>query len=139
MTPEEWIEIVAWIGERFPDTGWKAEQQVAYFDDLAAFDAQDVWVGILGYYEKGERFAPTGSQLVSRARDERRRSAQEDIYRALPEEAGEPTTWNQYTQRRFGEELTPMQVIQKLHADQPCTNEDCEIHYERVTNGTRSN
>lgn len=135
-TTEQWSELVEWIGARFPDKPWAAEQAVAYFYDLEDYDASDVWSGLFALYDAGQRFAPNGSQLVAAARAERRRTAIDDLYRksdrALPADAedSKPVEWGDYSQRRFGEVLTPTQVVARIHAESTkCKNTDCDIHY----------
>ena len=133
MKSEEWSEIVEWIADRFPESQWHAEQAVAYFFDIEEFDASDVWGGVFKLYEQGLKFAPNGSQLLAAVRDERREAAMRDRYRGLPEDTqqrDEQSTWEEFTQNRFGEQLTPNAVIRRLHAERfpDCTNPLCDIH-----------
>ena len=133
MTPTEWAEIVAWVEARYPKA-WAAEQNVAYFEDLEQFDASDVWTGILGFYETGSAFPPTGSQLVSRARESRRESAVEDRYDrpALPEPVVMPV--DSWLTKWYPEEtVTWTEHIRRVHADgYPCQSRLCDIHNEEL-------
>jgi len=136
-TTKEWQEIMEWIGARFPEKPWTAEQAVAYFHDLEDFDASDVWTGLLAFYEEGQRFAPNGSQLLHAARKERRRGAIDDLYRtsdrALPEPKEPVPEWEEITRKRFDEVLTPTEYVARIHADSSrCRNSNCDIHNEVV-------
>lgn len=138
-TTDQWSELVEWIGVRFPDKPWAAEQAVAFFYDLEGYDASDVWAGLFSLYDAGQRFAPNGSQLVAAARVEQRRTAIDDLYRksdrALPAdvEAAEPVEWGDYSQRRFGEVLTPTQVVARIHLERaPCNTTTCDICYPKA-------
>jgi hypothetical protein len=135
MTGDQWQEVVEWIADRFPDSQWHAEQAVAYFFDVEAFDATDVWSAVFALYEKGLTFAPTGSQLLAGAYAERRETAMRDRYRGLPDTMPTQVTWDEYTINRFGERQSPMEVIRRLHAERTdCTNPGCDIHDNRKDN-----
>jgi len=133
MTNEEFDEIVEWVTSRFAK-GWNAEQVVAYFEDLGRFDASDVWTGLFGYYEEGTAFPPTGSQLVSRARQSRRAAAVEDRYDrpALPEPVTMPV--DSWLTKWYPEEtVTWTEHIRRVHADgYPCQSRLCDIHNEEL-------
>ena len=136
MTNEEWTEVVAWVEARYPKA-WAAEQNVAYFEDLGSFDASDVWTGILGFYETGSAFPPTGSQLVSRARVSRKAAAVEDRYDrvALPEPDPEPTqSKDGYLADKYpDEQVSWTEHIRRVHADgYPCQSRLCDIHNEEL-------
>ena len=134
MTPIEWAEIVAWVEARYPKA-WAAEQNVAYFEDLEQFDASDVWTGILGFYETGSAFPPTGSQLVSRARESRRESAVEDRYDrpALPEPVVMPV--DSWLTKWYPEEtVTWGEHIRRVHATKRCESKFCDIHSQQKEN-----
>ncbi len=134
-TTDQWTELVEWIGARFPERPWAAEHAVAYFYDLEDYDASDVWSGLYTLYEAGQRFAPNGSQLVAAARVEQRRAAIDDLYRqsdrALPEVADTvPVEWGDYSQKRFGEVLTPTEVVVRIHRERsPCKTTTCSVCY----------
>ena len=135
MIPSEWIEIVDWIGKRFPDHPWAAEQALAFYDDLAEFDASDVWSGLYSLYEEGQRFAPNGSQLLKAARSERRREARPD-QNALPETTEDRVSdvWRKVSETKFGEVVSFQEAIERIHAERPCKTRTCPIHYpEKVT------
>lgn len=144
VTNEEWIELVEWVNTRYPDRPWRAEQAVAYFYDLEEMSIGDVWSGLFALYEAGRAFAPTGSELLAATREAARRAAREEHYRtggrALPEEAYDPkaeVTWAEFSTRRFGEELTPGEVIARMHASRTdCRSTTCDIH--QPTRGTRT-
>ena len=132
MTSDEWLPIVDWVKDRFPDSKWHAEQAVAYFDDVSGQDATDVWAGLLGMYEKGLKFAPNGSQMLAAAKQERRAAAEADRYRALPEPKGQPMQGG-YAKARFGEDLSWHDMIVRIHRERPpCNNKQCELHYQKV-------
>lgn len=117
ITPEVWGEIVDWLAARFGRTAWNADQAVAAYRDVHEHDPTDVWAAVHSLYGRGLEYPPSPSQLLAATVEEARRSAREDQYRALPEQVDEPTTWEQYTKRRFGEVLTAQQVIERLHAE----------------------
>jgi len=132
MTGEQWQELVEWIAERFPDSQWHAEQAVAFFFDLQDYDASDVWAGVFALYEGGLKFAPTGSELVAATRKKQLDKRYSYSYPKLPPEhrAGSSLTWDEYTEKRFGEVQTAQQVIERLHAERPpCGNGQCILHY----------
>ena len=130
MTGDQWTEVMDWVKVRFPTNEWHPEQAVAYFDDLAQFDATDVWAGLIAIYEQGSAFAPTGSQLVAAAKTERRKAAEADRYRALPEPKGVPyRSAENWVTKRFGVELSTMDAIRRIHAEQKsCGNPSCDMH-----------
>ncbi len=131
ITATEWDELVEWVTARFPNDPWRAENAVAYFYDLEQYDVGDVWAGLMSLYETGQRFAPNGSQLVAAIIDVRRRAARRAAYR-LPADTGVPMSWEDYSQRRFGETLTPTQVVERVHMSLPaCGNETCGLHYPK--------
>lgn len=135
MTPADEVEVLEWIGKRFPDHPWTAEQALAYFDDLREFDASDVWAGIFALYEEGQRFAPNGSQLVKAARTEQRRTARDAQY-ALPESTERPPSdaWTRASKRMFdGEVVTIQEAIERRHRERPCKTRTCPIHYPEKT------
>ena len=135
MTNEEWTEIVAWVEARYPKA-WAAEQNVAYYEDLNAFDASDVWTGLLNYYEEGTAFPPTGSQLVSRARQSRKAAAVEDRYDRPP--LPEPVTMpvDSWLTKWYPEETVSWtEHIRRVHADgYPCESRLCDIHSQQKEN-----
>ena len=130
MTPTEWDEIVSWIEARWTK-GWHAEQAVAFFYDLNDFDASDVWTGLHDYYNQGEAFPPTGSQLKARALDARRQSAIQDRYDtvALPEPVTDNTGW--IARLYPGETVTAVEHIRRVHRQRgPCGSRFCDIHQQ---------
>lgn len=131
ITAAHWAELVEWIEKRFPDRGWYAEQAVAYFEDMRErFDMSDVWTAINSMNEKGQRFAPNGSELIAATIQVARREAIDDLYRreALPEP--EPVEWSDYVERKFGEKLSWQEAIARIHSEmKPCNTKSCEIHY----------
>lgn len=116
-TPAEWEELVEWVNLRWPDRPWKAEQAVAYFYDLQKMDATDVWSALYALYEAGRAFAPTGSELLARSREEARRRARDAAMDRPELPAGEPTTWDNYSMNRFGRILRPQEVIEQLYRE----------------------
>jgi len=130
MEPDQWGEVVEWVKVRFPKDQWHAEQVVAYFDDVAQFDAADVWAGLIQIYEQGSAFAPTGSQLVAATKAERWKAAEADRYRGLPEPKGEPYRPDEnWISKRFGEQLSTMDAIRRIHGEQKsCGNPLCDMH-----------
>ncbi len=79
MTREQWLEIVDWVTDRFPNKPWVAEQGLAYYEDLKGYDATDVWTALHAFYEQGQAFAPNGSQLLARTQEASRQSARDDM------------------------------------------------------------
>ncbi len=131
MNQKHWMEIVLWVDDRF-DKGWSPEQATTWYADLEQFDASDVWAAIHKLYEEGRDFPPNGSTLLARCITERHTSARADMYRGLPEPRGkpDPTGW---IQKRFGETLSGMEVVERIHASmRPCANKDCQLHYPLV-------
>ena len=136
ITAEHWSELVEWIEKRFPNKGWHAEQAVAYFNDMRdRFDMTDVWTAVLGMNEKGQRFAPNGSQLIAATIEVVHRDAVDDLYRRTPGDAkplpeSERVEWSDYAVRRFGEKLDWNEAIARIHSEmRPCNTKTCEIHY----------
>ncbi len=135
ITPTEWDELIEWVDVRFPDKPWHGEQAVAYYTDMRdRFDMSDVWTAVFAMNEKGQRFAPNGSQLIAATIEVARRSAVEDLYRKeLPVESEAVSTWEHYTQRRFGERLSWVDAIARIHAGlTTCKTRSCDIHYPKV-------
>ncbi len=132
LTIEDWIKIWNWVVTRFPDKPWHKEQATAYFNDLSEFDTADVWAALYHLYEQGQRFAPNGSQLVNATIKERRKAAQDNLYRqGLPETSGPIMDWETYTTKRFGEALSVQETIERIHRTMPpCRNRECRQHYE---------
>lgn len=141
MTGPEWGEVVDWVEKRFPDSQWHPEQAVAYFQDVKQCDPVDVWAGLQLWYEQGQRFAPTGSVMVAEARKQSVARHRPEL-RSLPSEsvtpavgalasaaAQNPSTWDTYTQNRFGKLMTAHEVIVKLHTERTdCLSPSCDIH-----------
>ncbi len=135
MNAVQWGEIVGWLADRYPDSQYTAEDVIVIFQDLKDFDPSDVWSAIFWFHEQGRDFPPNASMLLSRAIEERQKTAREEMYRA-PEERGkplpkpEPIEWAAYTMKHFGEELTPTEVVARKHAAmRPCNTSTCDIHY----------
>ncbi len=135
MNADQWDEIVGWLAKRYPDSQYTAEDVIVIFEDLHDFDPSDVWSAIFWFHEQGRSFPPNASMLLSRAIEERQKTAREEMYRA-PEERGkplpepEPIEWSTYTMKHFGEDLTPTEVVARIHADmRPCNTKTCDIHY----------
>ena len=129
MTPDEWGEIVEWVGDRFPNNPWVAETAVAYFYDLEQFDVSDVWTGLHHLYEEGQSFAPTGSQMLMATRKLRRRYAFTERLEptALPEPKGD--VWSVWAKEKFGEDLTAIEMIERLHKESTeCNSPSCSGH-----------
>jgi len=134
MTPEQWAEIVEWVGDRFPNNPWQADQAVAYFYDLEIFDTSDVWSGLHYLYEKGQAFAPTGSQLLHATRKVRRKAAYTERYqpKALPEPAG--AVWSEWAKETFGIDETAIEMIERLHRESvTCKSSSCPYHAKVTT------
>ena len=134
MNNTEWTEIVAWIEARYPKA-WKAEQVIAFYEDLEQFDASDVWTGVYGFYSEGSAFPPTGAQLASRARESRRDAAVEDRYDrpALPEPVTMPVdSW--LTKWYPGETVTWGEHIRRVHKTRRCESRFCDIHSQEKEN-----
>jgi len=138
-TVEQWTEITEWVTDRFPNKPWAAEQALAYFYDLEDYDASHVWAGLHSLYEKGQAFAPNGSQLLAKTIEESRLAARDDMYRtALPEPPRKPMTSGEpsYAVRRYGEDMrgaTGTQLIERIHNDLPavkCGNKRCDMHHD---------
>ena len=140
MTTGEWLEIVEWIGDRFPDKSWAPEQALAYYADLKSFPAEDIWQAIHVLYEDGQRWAPNGSQLLAEAIKAKRIAARPDR-QALPEstEEHDPNRFTEWVTKTFGEKLSGTAIVERLHSEQkPCNNPACEIHYAKTTGGTNA-
>ena len=94
MNSAEWNEVVEWVETRYTKA-WPLEMAAAYHRDLQQFDATYVWDALVGYYERGSTFPPTGSQLYAGAAQARRAAAESaKMAPALP--AGEqhsPSLW----------------------------------------------
>ena len=75
MTWDEWVEIVAYVKDRWPAQLWPDASIKAYFQDLRRFDPADVWSALYGLYESGKTFPPNGSELVAATREARKRKA----------------------------------------------------------------
>ncbi len=137
MNSAHWGKIVDFVAERYPDSQWTAEDVIVIFEDLKDFDASDVWSAINYYHEEGREFPPNASLLLSRAIDERQRTARQEMYRGAPEKRGiplpEPIDWSEYAQRRFGERLSWVDAIARIHAGlTTCKTRSCDIHYPKV-------
>jgi len=132
VTSTEWEELVRWVSARFPNDPWHAENAVAYFYDIQQYDVSDVWAGLMRLYEKGQRFAPNGSQLIAATIDEQHKTARDAAYDSLPADASAPISWETYVTMRFGELLTPAEVIDRIHQSLPvCGNVTCGLHYPK--------
>ena len=135
MTVEEWDEIVKWVDDRWPNQ-WHPEQQVAYYDDLAAFDASDVWTALFAENQKGIDFAPKGSRLIAGANESCRQTALNDRYDsvALPVPVEEPRTYESHLDKWYpGETVSWTEHIRRLHADgYPCQSHLCDIHDKKL-------
>jgi len=134
MTPDEWGEIVEWVGARFPNNPWVADTAVAYFYDLEQFDVSDVWSGLHYLYEKGQAFAPTGSQLLYTTRKIRRKGAFTELLepKALP--PVESGVWSVWAKKRFGEDLTGTELIERIHKESTkCNSKSCPYHAKVTT------
>ena len=132
MTPELWKELMHWVGDRFPNKPWTAEQSVAYYHDLERFDPTDVWTALHALYEKGQAFAPNGSQLVAATLQIQRMNARPEWQTALPEPVVERFE-SAFAETRFGKKMTGLQLIERIHSDMPrrkCGNKDCGLHEE---------
>jgi hypothetical protein len=138
MTGDQWTKVVEYVADRFPDQQWHAEQALAYFYDLEGEQFDDVWAGLIQIYEAGTRFAPNGSQLIAASRKQRHLSAVQARY-ALPEtidEAPSDTGFAEWTTARFGEAMTGLALIERIHGEsKPCGTKSCNIHYP-TTGGT---
>jgi len=131
MNSKDWTDICQFVDEHWTK-GWPPEHQVTWYTDLKTFDSSDVWAAIHKLYEEGRDFPPNGSQLLARCITERRTSAQADQYRGLPEPRGEPDPRN-WIARRFGEQLSGMQLVARIHLERPpCGNKTCDLHYPKV-------
>lgn len=133
MNAADWDDIVDFVAKRYPDSQYTAEDVIVMFEDLKDFDASDVWSAVFHLHEQGREFPPNASVLLARAIDERQKTAREDMYRGTPEERGkplpkpEPINW---IVKRFGEQLSGLDVIARLHAQsRPCNTKTCDIHY----------
>ena len=136
MKQKDWMEIVLWVDDMF-GKGWTPEQATTWYSDskvgLKAFASVDVWAAVYHLYEAGRDFPPNGSTLLARCVVERRRSAQADMYRGLPEARGTPEA-SDWIVKRFGESLSGMEVVERIHAQsKPCGNKACELHYPLVS------
>ena len=118
MNADQWGELVDWLAKRYPDSQYTAEDVIVIFDDLKDFDVSDVTAAVEWHHEQGRGFPPNASMLLSRAIDERHRSARDDMYRGTPEERGKPIEWSDYAERRFGEQLNWSDAIARIHAQQ---------------------
>ncbi len=135
ITAEHWAELVDWIEVRFPSKGWHAEQAIAYFDDMRKrFDMTDVWTAVFAMNEKGQRFAPNGSELIAATIQVVHHGAVDDLYRRPPGDAKplpESVEWSDYVVRRFGEKLSWSDAIIRIHREmRPCGTKTCDIHYK---------
>ena len=129
MNADQWIEIVEWVGDRFPNDPWNADTATAYFYDLEQFDVSDVWSGVFYLYEEGQSFAPNGSQMLHATRKLRRRSAFTELLepRALP--ISSSGIWSVWAEKRFGEKLTAIEMIERLHRESTkCNSKSCPFH-----------
>lgn len=130
MTPDQFDELVDWVDARWPAKPWHPEQAVAYFDDLARFDPTDVWAAMYGLYEKGMAFAPNGSQIVQAAIAEQRLSKRPDLQALPAPDRRDPTSWDKFSERRFGEVVSGSEAIRRIHAQQKtCGSTRCEVHH----------
>ena len=131
MKPSEWDEVVDWVDNRWPNS-WRPEQALAYLDDIKDYDASDVWGGLFAYYNTGQAFPPTGSQLVARARDERRATAIQDRYDqpALPEPVEVKPVESWLNKWYPTEDVSWTEHVRRNHRrrDQSCTNRFCDVH-----------
>lgn len=135
MNADQWGEICDWLADRYPDSQYTAEDVIVIFEDLKDFDPSDVWSAIFWFHEQGRQFPPNASLLLSRAIEERQKTAREEMYRA-PEKRGKPLPepelieWSDYVQKRFEENLTWNEAIARIHAQmRPCNTKTCDIHY----------
>ena len=128
MNASEGADVCEWVDDRWTK-GWPPEAQVAYFHDLRDFDPSDVWAAVMHLYEQGTDFAPTGSKLLATCIVERRATARPDR-QALPVPEPEPVFQSDYAQRRFGESMTGMELVARIHAEKPCQQTDCDMHQE---------
>ena len=134
MSPDQWGEIVEWVGDRFPNKPWNAETAVAYFYDLEQFDVTDVWAGLHHLYEEGQAFAPTGSQLLYTTRKLRRESAFTERYEAKALPAATGSVWSVWAKEKFGEDLTAIEMIERLHRESTtCKSSSCPFHAKVIT------
>jgi hypothetical protein len=136
MNASDWDDIVGFVSKRYPDNQYTCEDTIVMFEDLKDFDASDVWSAMNHYHEEGHSFPPNASLLLSRAIDERHKSAREDMYRGTPEARGkplpqpEPIEWSEYVVKRFGEKLSWNDAIARIHAQmRPCNTKTCDLHY----------
>ncbi len=135
MNADQWDEIVGWYADRYPDSQYTAEDVIVIFEDLKDFDISDVKLAVKWFHEKGSGFPPNASMLLSRAIEERQKTAREEMYRA-PEERGkplpepEPIEWSDYAVKRFGEEMSFTDVVARIHREmRPCNTKTCDVHY----------
>ncbi len=135
MNADQWDEIVGWLADRYPDSQYTAEDVIVIFEDLHDFDPSDVRSAIFWFHEQGRSFPPNASMLLSRAIEERQKTAREEMYRA-PEERGkplpepEPIEWSTYARGRFDEDLTWDEAIARIHREmRPCNTKTCDLHY----------
>ena len=130
MTADEWGEIVDWLAERYPDSQYTAEDVIVIFTDLKDFDPSDVWSAVYWFHEQGREFPPNASMLLSRTLDERLRSARADMYRGLPESAGERPPVEGWIKKRFGVNMTGTELIARIHKERgPCKTKTCDVCY----------
>ena len=134
MNNEEWDEIVAWVNSRYPN-GWKAEQNVAYYDDLARFDISDVWSALFTVYGRGLGFPPNGSQIMAQIAIDVKGKAEQARYDrpALPEPVTMPVdSW--LTKWYPDETVSWTEHIRLVHATRRCESRFCDIHSQEKEN-----
>lgn len=132
MTEPEFNEVVDWIEARWPDQ-WRQEQIVAYYEDLQAFDASDVWSAVYRWSNEGNDFAPKGSRLVVWSNEERRQTALDSRYDnpALPEPAKLQVREGSIADLYPGEVVSGYEHIRRVHTKHgPCGSRYCDIHAE---------
>ena len=130
MTPEEWVEIVDWVQQRWPN-GWHDEQDVAYYDDLKRFDASDVWVAVFAIYSKGLAFPPNGSMIMAKVLDKTKDRAEQARYDtpALPAAVGGLPVGGWLDKWYPGERVSWSEHIVRVHASKgPCGSRFCDMH-----------
>lgn len=119
MTGAEWAEVVEWVDARFA-APWPIERARAYAQDLADYQAEDVWDALYRLYDRGLEFPPNGSQLrketveVVRARIERARLERQ----GLPADTSEDMTWEAWRDRIGYGGMTVEEATKESHRRQ---------------------
>ncbi|KKM70962.1 hypothetical protein LCGC14_1435560 [marine sediment metagenome] len=128
---DDWDELVEWLDKRFPNRSWRPEQAIAYYADMRErFDMSDVWTSVFAMYEKGQTFAPNGSQLIADTIRVVRHAAVDELYRGLPETAGERPPVEGWIKKRFGVNMTGTELIARIHKERgPCKTKTCDVCY----------